>query len=164
MVKAALEDWTSRKISNLQYLLALNRLGGRSFYDPTQYPVMPWTISNYASEDITLRPLDKTMGDLGSEARRATICEKSKVVDPFFPVPPYQYGTHYSSPGVVFNYLIRLSPYTESGRTLQGEKFDLADRLFFSFRWAWRSATSEMSDVRELIPEFYFLPEALLNL
>ena len=74
--------------------------------------------------------------------------EKSKILDPFNPVPPYQYGTHYSSPGVVFNFMIRMSPYTEAGRTLQGGKFDIADRVFFSLHWAWRSATTEMSDVR----------------
>lgn len=48
--------------------------------------------------------------------------------------------------------MIRMSPYTQAGRTLQGGKFDIADRVFFSLNWAWRSATTEMSDVRQLIP------------
>lgn len=50
LIKAKTEDWNNRKISNFEYLLALNRLAGRSFYDPTQYPVMPWIVSNYQSE------------------------------------------------------------------------------------------------------------------
>jgi hypothetical protein len=106
------EDWINRKITNFDYLLFLNRAAGRSYYDPTQYPVCPWIISDYTCRELVYRPLDKTMGALGSEARREIILEKSKNFDPFNPVPLYQYGTHYSSPGVIFNYLIRLSPYT----------------------------------------------------
>jgi hypothetical protein len=101
---------------------------------------------------MVYRPLDKTMGALGNESRRELIREKAKNFDPFNPVPLYQYGTHYSSPGVIFNYLIRLSPYTEAARTLQGGRFDISDRIFYSLLWCWRSATSEMSDVRELCP------------
>ena len=77
---------------------------------------------------------------------------KTETIDPFDPVPPYQYGTHYSSPGMVFNFLIRLQPYTEASRTLQGGKFDLSDRLFSSIRICWQSVTTEISDVRELVP------------
>lgn len=65
---------------------------------------------------------------------------------------------------MVFNFLIRLQPYTEASRTLQGGKFDLSDRLFSSIRICWQSVTTEISDVRELVPEFYYLPEFLLNI
>lgn len=48
---------------------------------------------------------------------------------------------------------------------LQGGSFDHADRLFFSIEKAWNSASKEnMSDVRELIPEFYYSPEFLSNM
>jgi len=43
---------------------------------------------------------------------------------------------------MVFNFLIRLQPYTEAGRTLQGGKFDLSDRLFSSVKICWDSVTS----------------------
>ena len=59
---------------------------------------------------------------------------------------------------------MRLQPYTEASRTLQGGKFDLPDRLFSSLRLCWNSVTSEVSDVRELTPEFFYLPELLLNI
>lgn len=36
------ELWRKRKISNFEYLMALNRMAGRSFNDLTQYPVFPW--------------------------------------------------------------------------------------------------------------------------
>lgn len=47
--------------------------------------------------------------------------------------------------------------------SLQGG-FDLADRMFHSIEEAWLSAAqNNMADVRELIPEFFYLPEFLVN-
>lgn len=56
---------------------------------------------------------------------------------------------------------LRLKPFfCES----QGGHFDLADRMFHSVREAWFSASKHnMADVKELIPEFFYLPEFLLN-
>jgi hypothetical protein len=76
----------------------------------------------------------------------------------------FHYGTHYSSPGIIYHFLIRLSPYTEGSILLQSGKFDFADRLFFSLSDSYKNATSEYSDVRELVPEMYTIPEAYLNL
>jgi len=46
----------------------------------------------------------------------------------------------------------------------QGGHFDLADRMFHSVREGWFSASKHnMADVKELIPEFFYLPEFLLN-
>ena len=74
------------------------------------------------------------------------------------------YGTHYSSSMIVCGFMIRLSPFTEIFLALQGGHFDLADRLFSSVPRAWISASSEnRGDVRELIPEFYYLPAFLQN-
>lgn len=40
----------------------------------------------------------------------------------------------------------------------------MADRMFHSMKKAWESASREnMSDVRELTPEFFYLPEFLTN-
>lgn len=40
----------------------------------------------------------------------------------------------------------------------------MADRMFHSIKNAWESASREnMSDVRELTPEFFYLPEFLTN-
>jgi hypothetical protein len=82
------------------------------------------------------------MGGLGSEDRKRIVSEKYAASDPFNPVPPFHFGTHYSSPGVVFNFLIRLAPFTEYCKNLQGGKFDIADRLFASLVQVWRSAWS----------------------
>lgn len=44
-------------------------------------------------------------------------------------------------------------------------KFDHADRLFFDLGHTWTSASSQggLSDVKELIPEFFYLPDFLRN-
>lgn len=46
---------------------------------------------------------------------------------------------------------------------LQGGKFDYPNRLFSSVSLAWKNCQRDTSDVKELIPEFFFLPEMLLN-
>lgn len=47
--------------------------------------------------------------------------------------------------------------------SLQGG-FDLPERMFYSIKKEWESASRDnMGDVRELIPEFFYLPDFLLN-
>lgn len=46
---------------------------------------------------------------------------------------------------------------------VQGGKFDHADRLFQSIDGAYRNSLSSTSDVKELIPEFFYMPEFLEN-
>ena len=46
-----------------------------------------------------------------------------------------------------------------------GGKFDHGDRLFHDVAHTWRSASAEggLSDVKELIPEFYYNEAFLVN-
>jgi hypothetical protein len=46
---------------------------------------------------------------------------------------PFLFGSFYSNPAIVANYLVRLNPYSTFHYLLQSKKFDHADRLFFSF-------------------------------
>ena len=65
---------------------------------------------------------------------------------------------------IVCSYLVRLEPFTQQFLQLQGGHFDLADRLFHSIREAWWSAAQlNMADVKELIPEFFYLHDFLVN-
>ena len=65
---------------------------------------------------------------------------------------------------IVSSYLVRLEPFTQHFLHLQGGHFDLADRMFHSIEEAWNSASkNNMADVRELIPEFFYLPDFLEN-
>lgn len=166
-------QWTSGKISNFDFLMQLNSFAGRSYNDLTQYPVFPWIIADYESEEIdlddpkTYRDLTKPMGGL-DEARANQFRERYDALasccfdenDP----PPFHYGTHYSCAAYVLYYLMRLEPFSRMAVSLQGGRFDVADRLFHDVGKSWRSSSTEnLQDVRELIPEFFYLPDFLSN-
>ncbi|KAH8049651.1 hypothetical protein JL720_15558 [Aureococcus anophagefferens] len=75
----------------------------------------------------------------------------------------FMYGSHYSSAGVVLHFLVRLEPFTSLALELQGGHFDCPDRLFFDVAESWRGCTTSMSDVKELVPEFFYCPELFVN-
>ena len=167
----ATRKWMKGEVSNFNYLMLINTMAGRTFNDLTQYPVFPWILADYTSEELDLtnprsfRDLSKPMGcqDLERQAefreRYRTFAEMADETS-----PPFHYGTHYSSAMIVASYLIRLQPFVHSYLLLQGGSFDHPDRLFYSIEKAWSSASRDnMTDVRELIPEFYYLPEFFLN-
>lgn len=54
-------------------------------------------------------------------------------------------------------------PFTTMFLALQGGKFDYPNRLFSSISLSWKNCQRDTSDVKELIPEFYFLPEMFVN-
>lgn len=76
---------------------------------------------------------------------------------------PFHFGSPYSSPAIVYQFLIRVQPYTLGAKIIQNGKFDIADRLFYATSDTYKCATEEMADIRELVPEFYCLPDFLLN-
>uniref|UniRef100_A0A4Y0BJI3 DUF4704 domain-containing protein n=1 Tax=Anopheles funestus TaxID=62324 RepID=A0A4Y0BJI3_ANOFN len=164
------QRWVRGEISNFQYLMHLNSLAGRSYNDLMQYPVFPWILTNYDSaildlnEPSNFRDLSKPMGAQTKERLDQFLKRYQDWDDPQGDTPPYHYGTHYSSAMIVCSYLIRLEPFTQHFLRLQGGHFDLADRMFHSIKEAWFSAsTQNMADVKELIPEFFYLPEFLEN-
>jgi hypothetical protein len=165
----AMRRWAKGEISNFHYLMLVNTMAGRTFNDLTQYPVFPWVLADYTSEELDLnnpasfRDLSKPMG-AQSAGRQAEFVERYKSFAEMGDQPPFHYGTHYSSAMIVTSYLIRLQPFVQSYLLLQGGNFDHPDRLFYSIEKAWASASRDnMTDVRELIPEFFYLPEFLTN-
>lgn len=164
------QRWVRGEISNFQYLMHLNTLAGRSYNDLMQYPVFPWILADYDSEELdlsdanTFRNFSKPMGSQSSERLEQFKKRYKEWDDPHGETPPYHYGTHYSSAMIVCSYLVRMEPFTQQFLRLQGGHFDLADRMFNSIREAWNSASKHnMADVKELIPEFFYLPEFLCN-
>lgn len=169
---AATKKWIKGDMSNFQYLMLINTMAGRSFNDLTQYPVFPWVLADYTSKKLdltnpkTFRDFSKPMG-CQAASREAEYKDRYKQFAEMGDenAPPFHYGTHYSSAMIVTSYLIRMKPFVQSYLLLQGGKFDHADRLFDSIERAWLSASREnMTDVRELTPEFYYLPEFLSNI
>ncbi|GAA5834941.1 hypothetical protein JCM9279_007151 [Rhodotorula babjevae] len=163
--------WEQRQISNFEYLMFLNTSSGRSYYDLTCYPVMPWILADYESQTLDLddpnsfRDLSKPMGCQNEERKREFMSRFDQLGElgedgP----PPFHYGTHYTSAITVTGYLMRLAPFTEAYLDLQGGSYDHADRMFWSVKRAWESASAQnRSDVRELTPEFFYLPDFLVN-
>ena len=169
---AATKKWIRGEMSNFQYLMLVNTMAGRSFNDLTQYPVFPWVLADYTSDELDLtdpksfRDFSKPMG-CQTRARAVEYRDRYKQFAEMGDsnAPPFHYGTHYSSAMIVSSYLIRLQPFVQSYLLLQGGSFDHADRLFDSVEKAWLSSSKEnMSDVRELTPEFFYLPEFLVNI
>ncbi|KAI9814552.1 MAG: hypothetical protein M1832_005732 [Thelocarpon impressellum] len=163
--------WAKGEISNFHYLMLVNTMAGRTFNDLTQYPVFPWVLADYTSDELDLdnprsfRDLSMPMGCQTAE-RQAEFRDRYQSFAEMgdHTAPPFHFGTHYSSAMIVASYLIRLQPFVKSYLLLQGGSFDHADRLFYSVEKAWTSASRDnMTDVRELIPEFYYLPEFLEN-
>ncbi|KAK0655900.1 hypothetical protein B0T16DRAFT_21821 [Cercophora newfieldiana] len=161
--------WQKGEMSNFHYLMLVNTMAGRTFNDMTQYPVFPWVLADYTSAELdlnnpaTFRDLSKPMGAQTPSRTSDYATRYRSLVE--IGEQPFHYGTHYSSAMIVCSYLIRLPPFVQSFILLQGGTFDHPDRLFFSIEGAWSSASKENgSDVRELIPEFFYLPEFLTNI
>jgi hypothetical protein len=168
-VSTLTERWQRRQISNFDYLMQLNTIAGRTYNDLTQYPVFPWVLADYTSDSIDLtdpsvyRDLSRPVGALNYArlAKRRQMYEEFE--DPDGIIPKFHHGTHYSSAGYVLFYLVRLEPFTTHFLTLQGGHFDHADRMFFSVAQTWHNCLHGSGDVKELTPEFFYMPEFLVN-
>ncbi|KAJ3036784.1 Neurobeachin-like protein 1 [Rhizophlyctis rosea] len=163
------EKWQKGEISNFDYLMFLNTISGRTYNDLTQYPVFPWILKDYQSETLDLsdpsiyRDLSKPVGAL-DPARLAQYVERYHMFeDPTGKIKKFHYGTHYSSAAAVLFYLLRTEPFTTLHIALQAGKFDHPDRQFHSMQSCWHSVTTGSGDVKEIIPEFFYMPEFLVN-
>ena len=277
------ESWKSNKISTLEYLMWINIYGNRSFRDIAQYPVFPWLLNKYESDNFkdlitnedNIRDFRLPMGmisiDDRSKKRRESYLEsyKSMVMDLIeeniinlkiknddedidenlhkiprrhsaslegvnkeliltkqpseslsakksdknlennqrtesivifesiddltkidkneeelpkfldynfnidklygnldiqYELIPYCFGSHFSNGMYVSHYLCRLFPYSLTMIEIQGAGFDCSERLFLNLQKSFYSSVSEKSDLREIIPEFFTIPELFINI
>jgi hypothetical protein len=75
-----------------------------------------------------------------------------------------RYGSHYSTSLYLTYYLVRVFPFSYIRLELQGKKFDDPNRLFNSLSNSFECAITQKADLRELIPEFFCLPEMFYNM
>ena len=156
MEKTPIEGYTNKwicgLISNYEYLKILNRYAERSLMDLTHYPVFPWVLQDYTSQQIDLadpkvyRDLSKPIGALDFKRLQDFRAR-------FYELPEaerYLYGTHYSSPGYVIGFLVRESP--RMMLKFQSGKFDNPNRIFRSIKKEWESCLTNPGNVKELIP------------
>ena len=165
--------WQRRQLSNFDYLMHLNTIAGRTFNDLAQYPIFPWILADYNSPTLdlhdetkwatTYRDLTKPVGALNPQ-RLQNFLDRFHGMDRNDPtLPPFLYGSSYSNSGFVLFYLMRVEPFATAAIQLQDGRFDHADRLFSSIAGCWHGVTTGPADVKELIPEWFYLPEMLRN-
>jgi hypothetical protein len=161
------ERWREGKMSNLTYLMFLNFYGSRSYNDLSQYPVMPWFISydTFDSEQITQvapRDFSQNLACLGSQKRLEHFIDRYNDGNDF-EKDSYFIGSHYSNPGIILQYLVRIPPFLDGLIKFQSGKLDCADRMFASIIQSYGLSLTENGDVRELIPDATVLPEMYRN-
>lgn len=162
------EEWVYGKISNFEYLMYLNIFSGRSFNDASQYPIFPWILSDYTSEILDLND-SKSYRDLSIPIGATTKERLDELKEKFNElkecgIEPFLYSSGPVNPLSVYLWLIRLEPFTTQHIEIQGGRFDYASRLFRSFKDTFEFVTTNINDYRELIPEFFFEPEVLVNI
>ncbi|XP_038664837.1 neurobeachin-like protein 2 isoform X1 [Scyliorhinus canicula] len=164
------QDWVQRKISNFEYLMKLNTIAGRTYNDLSQYPVFPWIICDYTSEELDLdnpnvfRDLSRPIGVVNDKHAKDVKEKYESFEDTTGDIDKFHYGTHYSNAAGVMHYMIRIEPFTTLHIQLQSGRFDCADRQFHSIPAAWQVRIDNPVDVKELTPEFFYFPEFLENL
>jgi WD40 repeat protein len=162
------KKWKAGSLSNFEYVMQLNKYASRSYNDLNQYPVFPWVLSNYVADtpnwtEADFRDLTKPIGAIDEDSKEKAVA-RIKQLEQVDGILPYNYGTHYTSGGVVLYYLLRLEPYSNQAILLHDNKFDIADRLFSSIRSSWDCTLKNYADNKELLPEFYYLAEGFMNL
>ena len=173
-------------MENFDYLMHINKFAGRTYADLMQWPIFPFILSDYSSECLDLqspnsfRDLCSPIGlcSKNEDQKRereelyranyktlASELQKSQEVTNQLggiATGPYHYGSHYSNSGIVLHFLVRVNPYSALFCKWNDGNFDLPDRSFHSIAKTWDSGGSS-TNFRELIPEFFFLPEMFVN-
>ena len=171
--------------NNYDLLTIINILSNRSFKDVYQYPVFPMLykpfckINNYnkiGKDEIKQeRDLSKHIGlqelTKGNVKRVELFLKKDEdegkaeeeEEEDEFDKTNVLFNTFYSSHSYTANYLMRLIPYCFIAVEIQGKYFDAPDRLDYSIEKFLNSNLTKKNDIRELIPEFYYLPELFFN-
>ena len=180
---------TDKQISTFDLIIMLNLISNRSYIDIYQYPVFPLLFfydkkihKNKENDDISSKTsFSLIQRDLSTHIGFQTATQKStdrkKSYTDLYKLnleeikegnaevkEAYYFNTHYSNGIYVSNYLLRVFPYSFISIECQGNGFDVPDRLFHSIEVCFYIISYLKSDLRELIPEFFYFPEMMLNL
>ncbi|XP_017079902.1 lysosomal-trafficking regulator [Drosophila eugracilis] len=174
-VLAITQQWREGLLTNWEYLMTLNQIAGRTYNDLMQYPVFPWVLANYNSEILDLREghnfrrLGRPIAVQLEENEKHyisnyTYIDSTNTTMGSLILKPYHYSSHYSNSGTVLHFLVRVPPFTSYFLRYQDNDFDLPDRTFHALNTTWKLASQDSpTDVKELIPEFFCLPEMFEN-
>ena len=154
----------SKFFSNFDKLILFNLLSNRSFNDIYQYPIFPMFYQNInlnrdMSQHIGFQTLNKY-----SEQRKRDILysyeinKNNKEED-----KENLFNFFYSNPIYLSNFLIRIYPFSFLAIEFQGDGFDDSNRIFYSIDKLLNINLTQKSDLREMIPELFYLPELFYN-
>uniref|UniRef100_A0A671L8B9 Neurobeachin-like n=1 Tax=Sinocyclocheilus anshuiensis TaxID=1608454 RepID=A0A671L8B9_9TELE len=149
------QRWQRREISNFEYLMFLNTIAGQILFASF------WTICNHVSiESFGWTYWLPPIGALNPK-RAVFYADRYESWDE--ETPPCHYTTHYSTAASTLHWLVRIEPFTTFFLNANGNKFDHPNRTFSGIARSWRHCQRDTADVKELIPEFYYLPEMFVN-
>ena len=179
--------WSSFKISNFEFLMWLNLYSNRSYSDLSQYPIFPWIISKFDKENLIIekdiRDFSLPMGmmtfdEKGKERKKNYISFFNDLKEKYNKMNdeenkenkkndleiPYYYETQMSNKLYVSQYLKRIFPFTNIAFEIEDNNVDEEERCFISIEKSFQMASSNKNDIREIIPEFFILPEMFVNI
>ena len=154
--------------------MLLNILANRSFLDITQYPIFPWIIF---SKEV-YRNLKLPMGQNNFESlsnNRMEIFNNNyldsslnlkninQFIEPAHISKSFYYVVNYSNVSIVNNYLIRIFPFNLLCHKINQDSFENNEFLFYDMLNTVKLSLSCQTDVKEIIPEFFYFPEFLEN-
>ncbi|XP_013105656.2 lysosomal-trafficking regulator [Stomoxys calcitrans] len=169
------QQWREGLLTNWEYLMTLNQIAGRTYNDLMQYPIFPWILANYTTDILDLtepqnfRKLSKPIAVQNEENEQHYINNYTYIKNTMtnmgsLILKPYHYSSHYSNSGIVLHFLVRVPPFTSYFLRYQDNNFDLPDRTFHDLSTTFSLASRDSTtDVKELIPEFFCLPEMFEN-
>ena len=148
---------------NYDILTLINIFSNRSFRDVFQYPIFP-TLYKLLNKN---REMDEHIGF--QTINQDCLKRKNLFLNDYLSGQEdeeddlYLFNIHYSNPAFLFNYLLRIFPYSFLAIEFQGDNFDDPNRLFHSIESALKSTLSLKSDLREMIPELFYMLELFYN-
>ena len=185
-------QWKINKISNFEMLNFLNIFSNRSYNDLTQYPIFPWIITNFINinekNEIKTSEFNKNADSnynynesikIGRnfeipvgmfELTEKSIKRKKFFIENYnknkYKDFNYFYDNNYSNINIVSEYLIRLYPfYIIFNNIYNKENINKNNNIIFtSIQKAFLNAIESENDLREMIPEFFYMPEILMNI
>ena len=155
-------------------IILINLLSNRSFNDLHQYPIFPvlyfYDKKNDSVKDRKINTHIGLFNELDCSKKRSALFQE--IYDAYLneyhqnhsEEIPHFFSTHYSNIVYTSNFLIRLFPFSFLAIELQGDGFDDPNRLFYSIEETLYNISFQKSDLRELIPEFFYLPEMFMNI
>ena len=172
LFKEEMNAWDKKikYLNNYDIITLVNFFSNRSFKDVYQYPIFP-TLYGWINRKRDMRE------HIGFQEILTESKERKDIIIKTFDIKEddeedfcdsekeekFLFNIHYSNPAFIFNYLLRVLPYAFLAVEFQGDNFDNSNRLFYSVEKALISTLSLKSDLREMIPELFYMIELFYN-